>query len=483
MVGVQLCSGQVWPGAWAMVVLARLAGLLVALGLSACGGGGGGAASVVPVTPSTPGNEPVAAECTLDAQKGWLRSYFDEWYLWRASAPTPEPAAFASVADLFNASLVPLGNAAGLPRDRWSNITSSASFNLLFGEGRSLGYGISVAGTEVTGQPTMPLFVRYVEALSDGFAQGVRRGDQVLSINGRAAADIVRTGDFSALTATAEGQQITLQLQREGVQRTATVTAGTYTLTPLGASGVVSAPLGRRLGYLHVLNMISPVEAPVRAAANELRLQGVQDLVLDLRYNGGGLVSTGAQVASVVSAATTAGQVYASLVFSDRRAASNNQQVRFATGNSSALTLPRVFVLAGPRTCSASEQVINGLRGVGVQVVLIGSSTCGKPVGFNPPDRCGSTYNVVSFESLNARGEGRYYDGFTPTCAVAEDFRQPLGAASEPLLAAAAHYAERGTCPPAATGADAAAAQALQRRSGQAGVARDGEGAAGMWAR
>ncbi|MCK7493985.1 MAG: hypothetical protein MZW92_24090 [Comamonadaceae bacterium] len=120
-------------------------------------------------------------------------------------------------------------------------------------------------------------------------------------------------------------------------------------------------------------------------------------------------------------------------------------------------------MLNGPRTCSASEQVINGLRGVGVDVVAIGDATCGKPVGFEPvSDGCGTTCSVVNFESVNARNEGRYFDGFAPTCAVAEDFTRPLGSADEPLLAAAANFADTGACP---AGSGAAARSLAQPRA------------------
>jgi hypothetical protein len=111
------------------------------------------------------------------------------------------------------------------------------------------------------------------------------------------------------------------------------------------------------------------------------------------------------------------------------------------------MNLPRVFVLTGARTCSASEQVINGLRGIGLTVVAIGDTTCGKPVGFLPTSQCGTTYSVINFESVNERNEGRYFDGFAATCAVSEDFQQPLGSPAEPLLNAARTYADTGTCP------------------------------------
>ena len=143
-----------------------------------------------------------------------------------------------------------------------------------------------------------------------------------------------------------------------------------------------------------------------------------------------------------------------------------------------AVPASRVYVLTGPRTCSASEQVINGLRGVGIEVVTIGSTTCGKPVGFLPTARCGTTYSVVNFESVNARGEGRYFDGFAASCRVDEDFRQPLGSAGDPLIAAARQHAETGACP---ASSPASAATASARRRGLA--TRDGPEPPGMLGR
>ena len=98
------------------------------------------------------------------------------------------------------------------------------------------------------------------------------------------------------------------------------------------------------------------------------------------------------------------------------------------------------------------EQVINGLRGAGVQVVAIGETTCGKPVGFQPTAYCGQTYSAVNFESVNHLDEGRYFSGFTPTCAVAEDFAVPQGSTVDPLMAAARTVADTGACPLTADG-------------------------------
>jgi hypothetical protein len=126
------------------------------------------------------------------------------------------------------------------------------------------------------------------------------------------------------------------------------------------------------------------------------------------------------------------------------------------------LGLNRVFVLATAGTCSASESVINGLRGVDVEVIVLGSSTCGKPYGFTARDNCGLSYFPVEFKGVNAKGFGDFADGFAPACQVADDLENPLGSDGEGMLAAALAYRTGGTCPavardPAALAKDAAA--------------------------
>jgi hypothetical protein len=115
------------------------------------------------------------------------------------------------------------------------------------------------------------------------------------------------------------------------------------------------------------------------------------------------------------------------------------------------LDLPRVFVLTGPGTCSASEAVMNGLSGIDVQVIQIGSTTCGKPYGFYAADNCGTTYFAIQFKGVNAKGFGDYSDGFVPGgmlpgCSVPDDFTHALGDPAEARLAAALSYRATGTC-------------------------------------
>ena len=122
------------------------------------------------------------------------------------------------------------------------------------------------------------------------------------------------------------------------------------------------------------------------------------------------------------------------------------------------LKLPRLYVLSSGLTCSASESIVNSLRGIDVQVILVGETTCGKPYGFRRKDNCGLAFFPIEFQGYNAKDFGDYQNGFAPTCAVADDFNSVLGAPNEPLLATALKHADTGSCP---AGTAAAASQAL----------------------
>ena len=444
--------------------------------LAACGGGGSGDGGTT------------SASCTVAEHKSWVGDYMNDWYFWYRVSPRPDPTPYADAPSYFNALLYTGGTAAFPQADRFSGSQTTEAFNRFFGDGASLGYGLSVAGLELAGDGNKPLYVRYVEPLSPAASSGVQRGDRVVSINGRSAADLVTADDFSTLTALQAGDTLSLVLRRAGVDRSVSLRADVFNLTPVTGTQVVTTAGGRRVGYVAVKDMISQALAPLETAFSRFKAEGVQDVVLDLRYNGGGLVSTGGTLASYVAGVRGTGLNYASLLYNDKRAATNNENFRFSNPNS-ALGLPRVFVLMGRRTCSASEQLINGLRGANIEVVAVGETTCGKPVGFLPTNACGRTYSVVNFESVNHRNEGRYFDGLAPVCVVSEDFTAAQGGTADPLMNAAKVAADTGFCP----AVSAERASPLAARAGSLGTdstsprrrfdLNEGDGRLGMVAR
>jgi carboxyl-terminal processing protease len=201
----------------------------------------------------------------------------------------------------------------------------------------------------------------------------------------------------------------------------------------------------------------------------DMKDAGVSELVLDLRYNGGGLLAVASQVSYMIAGETrSTGKTFEKRRFNALAGNRNpvtgqvNTPVPFFSkglgfslaegANLPALNLSRVYVLTTASTCSASEAVINGLRGIDVEVVLIGDGTCGKPYGFYPQDNCGTTYFTVQFEGQNHKGFSEYTEGFIaqnssqtygvklPGCEVSDEFTYELGDEREELLSTALSY-------------------------------------------
>ncbi len=518
----------------AMWRVARLAvaGAVGAMLLSACGGGGGSSGSPVvgsgggsggntgggntgggntgtTLQPSAtyaqqcaPGNTEASQRGgTLATEKNWIRAYFDEAYLWREDVPSIDASAArysgsdveTALGHYFDDLRSPATTASGKRKDQFSFMMSTREWNALSQGGVELGYGIEWRMKSPT--PPRGLRVAFVEPGSAADRAGVRRGDTLVSADG-AAADVgdaagVDTLNGALFPDTAGTSHRFVLTSNDGATRDLTLVAGNVTKTPVPARQVLTAADGGRVGYLVFNDHILPAEAQLIAAMQDFRSQGVSDLVVDLRYNGGGYLFIASELAYMIAgSAATSGKTFEQLRYNSRRSAETNsadsktpffdQSCLMVGGRCSsqqplpALNLRRVFVLAQSGTCSASEALINGLRGVDVEVVLVGGTTCGKPYGFTAKDNCGYSYFPIEFVGVNNKGFGDYADGFVPAgsgatgikgCAVADDFEHALGDPGEAMLAAALQYRANGTCP-AASASGTGLARAMTARAG-----------------
>jgi hypothetical protein len=200
---------------------------------------------------------------------------------------------------------------------------------------------------------------------------------------------------------------------------------------------------GRKVGYVYLSSFLPPSLDQLSSSFAALKREGVEDLVLDLRYNPGGSLNVSRHLASLIAGPDLEGKVFQRTIH-NAKYHDRDRTARFRR-HEEALGLKRVFVLTTRETCSASEAVITGLA-PHIEVVTIGSATCGKPVGFSPLDYQGLSYWVIDFYLRNAADQGDYFDGLTPTCEVKEDLRQTLGAPDEALFAEALHYMSTGRC-------------------------------------
>jgi carboxyl-terminal processing protease len=473
------------------------AGAAVLAALAGCGGGGSGGSSVsaLPATanngagttspaPISSGNSALlaaslAARCaaprygidpstgaafpdrpaSLEAEKAWVRAWIDQTYLWYAEVPPFAAAGYATPVAYFNVLKTPLPTASGRAKDRFHFSENTAAYQAASRSGVALGYGFAAA--VLNALPPRDVRIAYTEPGSPAVAAGVARGQHVVEIDGidvKASSNVA--GLNAALLPQSAGEVHSFRLQApDGSEQLVSLAAASIRSTPVQSVKTIATPSGP-VGYLLFNDHTASAEAQLIAAINQLQAAAVGALVLDMRYNGGGLLDVASELAYMVGpAAASADNTFERLVFNDRNPFALNAtqaSLRFhdrSLGFSAPagqplpkLGLPRISVLTGPDTCSASESVVNSLRGIGATVDLIGAATCGKPYGFYPQDNCGTTYFSIQFQGVNQQGFGDYGDGFAPTCAVADDFDHALGDPAEARLAAALNYRASGAC-------------------------------------
>lgn len=440
---------------------------------------------------------------SLTREKEWIRSFVNETYLWYQDVPEVDPSPYVIGATVpfiepsnnaqttvtpnsnygvvdayFNSQRSSLLTTSGKPQDQFHFTYVTTDWQALSTSGMVAGFGFEAA--ILASSKPRKVVVAYISPGTPAAQNNLKRGAQFLSVNG---VDVVNGDDLATLNeglfSPIPGKQYTFVVLDQGsaALRTITMTAGNVTLTPVQNVATLPAP-NASVGYIQFNDHIATAESQLIAAVTQLKAanngSGVSDLVLDIRYNGGGYLDIASELAYMIAGPTaTSGKVFERSTFNDKNPFGltvEDVTIRFLNltqGFSTTkgdplphLDLSRVFVITSSGTCSASESIINGLRGVGVTVIQIGGTTCGKPYGFLPQDNCSTTYFAIQFKGVNELGFGDYADGFVPAgagttannlpgCAVADDFTKQLGDPTEGRLAAALQYRANGSCPAA----------------------------------
>ena len=415
-------------------------------------------------------------------EKMWLRSWSNDVYLWYRELSDIDVDTFNTPREYFGALKTNALTASGAPRDQFHFYYDTAEYNQIVSSGSSIGYGVSLELLSTT--PPRKAIVRYVEPNSPADIANVSRGAEIVSVDGvdfinantAGSVDIINNG----LVPRSTNEFHTFEIIDTGSNspRTITLSSANIVEDPVqNTTFFTNSSSGEKVGYL-TFNTFGTYTAEESLANSFAYLAdtGVSDLVLDLRYNGGGFLAISSQLAYMIAGPNnTANRTYYKPVFNDKYPTNNpisgdpiqeypffNTGLDLTVSSSTALptlNLDRVFVLTTASTCSASEALMNGLMGIGVEVIQIGEKTCGKPYGFQGTDNCGTTYFSILFKGVNEFGFGDYEDGFYPAnsssfgslavqgCEVADDLYNPLGNVNEAMVKAALQYRDSGTCP------------------------------------
>ena len=353
-----------------------------------------------------------------------------DWYYWYNEMPSINPRNYFSPYEVLEALRK-------RPLDRWSYISSREEFESYYLESKFIGYGFGSAWDQ-----NGKLRVTFIFNTTDIYEAGVRRSWIIERINGVAiqpgmninqmlgANEVGVTNTF--VIRNPGGSEITLTLQKKEV------IMNTVLYKEVFEAG------GRKAGYLVLKGFTTPTVAELDEAFEFFTAEGIDELILDLRYNGGGQTNVANYLASIIGGTSVTDQPFAKYLYNDKRARDENFTDEFATVENSP-SLDRLIVIATRATASASEMVINGLNPF-VQVYLVGDNTYGKPMGMNAW-YYGDKYAFVpvTFKIANALDQGDYFNGLEADSYVDDNISLPFGDPEEASLKEALKFIETGT--------------------------------------
>ena len=393
-----------------------------------------------------PGGVPVSS-CSNDGQKQFVLDAMRQWYFWEDRLPADvDISQFAAPEDLlaYLASFSP-DDGSGQPVDRFSFINTAEADQQFFGEGRFEGFGFSsrfIAADDL----------RLTRVFTDSPANrgGLARGQRILQLNGRTIAEIQAAEGVNAVFDTPT-LDFTMR-ETDGSEFTVTITQDIVTIDPVPQFRVIDAGGGRNVGYMELATFISTANNQMNDVFGQFRAAGINDVIIDLRYNGGGLVSTANLLGDFLGGDVAENLIFSKSVFNQLRAAEENSTT-FFDRQANSVSLSRLVVIATASTASASELITNGME-PHVEVTIVGTDTFGKPVGQVGLEFCEQILRPTAFQLLNADDFGDYFDGLPVDCAAADDLNVAVGDDADPNVVAALEYLATGTCPVAAQAVD-----------------------------
>ena len=323
------------------------------------------------------------------------------------------------------------------PVDRWSFAVKQAEWdNISNGIGSDFGLG---AHFIIDGD----LRVKYVEKGSPAGIAGIHRGWRITKVDGSTNINYANADALSSKIFSSNQTNFTFQ-KPDGSSVNITLNATPYSEDPIYLDSVYFIST-KKIGYLvfnSFLGDTTAIYTRLQQVFNHFVNENVSDVIVDLRYNGGGYVSVQERLANYLAPSTAGSQLMMKQQYNDKYTRYNTS-TNFSKKGS--LNLSRIFFIVTNGTASASELLINNLKPY-IEEKLVGPTpTHGKPVGFFPIP-VGDWYIFpVSFRSSNKNNEGNYFDGLPVNSQVADGLDKDWGDPKETSFASALKYITTGT--------------------------------------
>ena len=403
---------------------------------------------------------PVASvdeSCGEAGKKEFVKIVADAWYLWYDELARVSPDEFDTAQAYLNALTAPLAPDGRDPG--FSYLTTQAADNAQGSTGAYVGFGFRY------GFDFQDRFL-FSDVLQGGPAgdADLQRGDEVLAIDlGSGFETMEQLAARQATTAEIFGGNEAGLERGFRVRQSQGVIEVTLSKRELETPPLATAPLlleregNSPVGYLNLRSFISTANGELTDAVGLFQGAGVTDLVIDFRYNGGGLVSVADTMLDLLGGLVAEGQDSWRIMHNDMRS-DEDFGAQFAALPNSMEPLRIAFITTGA-TASASELVINSLA-PHVQVVLIGEDTLGKAVGQYAFDQervssewasCDTRLRLIAFQIVNGEGDGGYYQGLVDSagftlCPAKDDLSREFGDPAESSLNAALGWLNNGFC-------------------------------------
>jgi C-terminal processing protease CtpA/Prc len=319
------------------------------------------------------------------------------------------------------------------PLDRWSVVITNEQFNA-FSEQSSFGFGFYPI-YDINGN----LLVSNIEINSPADKAGIKRGDIIQTINGEVA-----TEELFYSIQDERGKIGVFGINRSGQSLTIAVAVQYYSYK-VSSGSIVNSIGGESVGYLRFDSFTDNATNELEPIFTLFKQAEITKLVIDMRYNGGGLINT-ASILLDKLVRDKDEQIQFSTIWNSSYSY-KNEIYRFETDINS-LDLKQVVFLVTEDSASASELVINSLSTsyLGIDVILVGSTTHGKPVGMSGALFGNNIYYLINFALANGDGFYNYFNGLPVNCPVADDFTHEQGDVNEAMLKKALYYIDNGSC-------------------------------------